>query len=114
MAKAGIIQSSSSPWRAQVVDVKDFFNRQRKRLCIDYSQTINIYTQLDVYPLPRIDDMINELSQYSVFSTFDLRSAYHQIELVSSERKYTGFEANGKLYEFTRISFGVKNGVAVF
>ena len=83
-------------------------------VCIDYSQTINIYTQLDAYPLPRIDDMINELSQYSVFSTFDLRSAYHQIELVLSERKYTGFEANGKLYEFTRIPFGVKNGVAAF
>ena len=66
------------------------------------------------YPLPRIDDMINELSQYFVFSTFDLRSAYHQIELVSSERKYTGFEANGKLYEFTRIPFGVKNEVAAF
>ena len=97
---------------AQVVVVKDSFNRQRKRLCIDYTQTINIYTQLDAYRLPRIDDMINELSQYSVFSTFDLRSAYHQIELVSSERKHTGFEVNGKLYKFT--PFGVKNGVAAF
>ena len=96
--EARIIQSSSSPWRAQVVVVKDSFDRQRKRLCIDYSQTINIYTQLDAYPLFRIDDMINKLSQYSVFSTFDLRRAYHQIELVSSERIYTGFEANGKLY----------------
>ena len=55
--------------------------------------------------------MINELAQYSVFSTFDLRNAYHQIELISSERKFTGFEANG---EFNRIPFGVKNGVAVF
>ena len=112
--EAGIIQSSSSLWRAQVVVVKDSFNRQRKRLCIDYSQTINIYTQLDYYPLSRIDDMINELSQYSVFSTSDMRSAYHQIELVSSERKCTGFEVNDKLYEFTRIPFGVKNGVAAF
>ena len=112
--EAGIIQSSSSLWRAQVVVVKDSFNRQRKRLCIDYSQTINIYTQLDAYPLSRIDDMINELSQYSVFSTFDMHSAYHQIELVSSERKCTGFEVNDKLYEFTRIPFGVKNGVAAF
>ena len=100
--EARIIQSSSSPWRAQVVVVKDSFNRQRKRLCIHYSQTINIYTQLDAYPLPQIEDMINKLSQYSVFSTFDLCSAYHQIELVSSERKYIGFEANGKLYKFTR------------
>ena len=76
--EAGSIQSSSLPWRAQVIVIKDSFNQQRKCLCIDYSQNINIYTQLDAFPLPRIDDMINELSQYSVFSTFDLRCAYHQ------------------------------------
>ena len=81
---------------------------------MDYSQTINIYTELDAYPLPRIDDMVNELSKYSLFSTFDLCSAYHQIKLKESERKYTAFEANGKLDEFTRIPFGVKNGVAEF
>jgi len=109
----GCIRPSSSPWRAQVLIVKNEANRRKNRLCIDYSQTINIYTELDAYPLPRIDDMINEL-KYRVFSTFDLRSAYHQIKLVESECKYTGFEANGKLYEFTRIPFGVKNGVAAF
>ena len=58
--------------------------------------------------------MVNELAKYSVFSTFDLRSAYHQIKIIESERKYTAFEANGKLYEFNRIPFGVKNEVAVF
>jgi len=79
-----------------------------------YSQIINIYTELDAYPLPRIDDMINELSKYRVFSTFDLRSAYNQMNIVESDYKYTAFEANGKLYEFTRIPFGVKNGVAAF
>ena len=113
-SEEGVIQPSSSPWRAQVVVVKDDLNRHRKRLCVDYSQTINLYTELDAYPLPRIDDMINNLSQYSIFSTFDLRSAYHQIELLKTERKYTAFEANGNLYEFTRVPFGVKNGVAVF
>ena len=102
------------PWREQVVVVKGSFNRQQKRLCINYSQTVNIYTQPDAYPHLQNDDMINELSQYSVFSTFDLRSAYYQIELFLSERKYTGFEANAKSYEFTRIPLGVKNGVAAF
>ena len=48
------------------------------------------------------------------FSIFDLRNAYHQIYIVKIERKYTAFEANGKLYEFNRIPFGVKNGVADF
>lgn len=112
--KQGIIQPSASPWRAQVVVVKNELNHHKKRLCVDYSQTINVFTELDAYPLPRIDDMINALSKYKVFSTFDLRSAYHQIKLSVPERKYTAFEANGKLYEFTRIPFGVKNGVAEF
>ena len=58
--------------------------------------------------------MVNELAQYNIFSTFDLRSAYHQIKIIDSEQKFTAFEANGKLYEFTRIPFGVKNGVAAF
>ena len=38
--------------------VKDEFNWHKKRMCVDYSQTINIYTELDAYPLPRIDDMV--------------------------------------------------------
>ena len=109
-----LIRPSSSPWRAQVVILNDQFNRHKKRTCVDYSQTINLYTELDAFPLPRIDDMVNKLAAYNFFSTFDLRSAYHQIQIVESERKYTAFEANGKLYEFNRIPFGVKNGVAAF
>ena len=58
--------------------------------------------------------MINELSKYKVFSTFDLSSPYHQIKQTPSDRKYTAFEANGKFFGFTRIQFGVKNGVAEF
>ena len=108
-----VIRPSSSPWRAQVV-VKDEFNPHKKRLRVDYSQTINIYTELDAYPLPRIDEMVNELAKYSGFSTFDLCSAYHQIKIIESERKCTACEANEKLYKFNRIPFGVKNGVAVF
>ena len=49
----------------------------KKRLCVDYSQTVNLFTQLDAYPLPCIDDLVNKLSAYRVLSTFDLKSAYH-------------------------------------
>eukprot|EP00794_Sanderia_malayensis_P010293 gene10293-11354_t len=93
---------------------KDPTNRHKKRLCVDYSQTVNQYTELDAYPLPRIDDMINNLAQYKVFSTFDLKSAYHQVQIKESDRKYTAFEAHGRLYQFCRIPVGVTNGVAVF
>ena len=114
LLKEGIIQSSSFPWRAQVVIVTDECNRHKKRMCVDYSQTINIYSELDAYLLPRNDDMVNELAQYNIFSTFDLRSAYHQIKIIDSEQKFTAFEANSKLYEFIRIPFGVINSVASF
>ena len=86
----------------------------KKRLCVDYSQTIILYTELDAYPLRRIDTMINKLVQYTVFSTYDLKNAYHQISTSQAERKYTAFEAGGQLYQFYRIPFGVTNGVAVF
>ena len=58
--------------------------------------------------------MVNNLALYKVFSTFDLKSAYHQVPIKDADRKYTGFEANGRLYQFCRIPFGVTNGVAVF
>jgi len=58
--------------------------------------------------------MVNNLAVYKVYSTFDLKSAYHQMPIKESDRKYTGFEANERLYQFCRIPFGVINGVPVF
>ena len=110
----GIIEPCFSPWRAQVVIVKDLTKSNKKRLYIDYSQTVNLYTELGAYPLPRIDDIINKLRNCKVFSTFDLKSSYHQIPINYSDKKYTAFKANGKLFQFCRIPFGVTNGVSMF
>ncbi|CAH8626418.1 unnamed protein product [Dicrocoelium dendriticum] len=107
----GIIQPSRSPWRAQVLVTT---SGPKKRMVVDYSQTINRFTYLDAYPLPRIDDLIDKIARFDVYSTLDLKSAYHQIPINEGERKYTAFEAGGKLYEFCRIPFGVTNGVACF
>ena len=112
LLEEGIIEESDSPWRAQVVVTKN--ERQKKRLVIDYSETINKFTQLDAYPMPRIDDTVNAVAQYSVFSTVDLKSAYHQVPIKNKERKYTAFEANHRLYQFRKIPFGVTNGAAAF
>ena len=101
--KEGICRPSQSPWRAQVLVVTT--PEGKRRLCIDYSQTINLFTELDAYPIPRIDDMINSLAKYSYFTTFDLRSAYHQIPIRESDKKFTAFEAGGKLLEFNRIPY---------
>ena len=93
---------------------RDELQRHKKRMCIDYSQTINLFTELDAYPLPRIDDVVNKLSQYKVFSTFDLKSAYRQIPLRESETKFTVFEALGDLYEFVVLPFGSHKWSTVF
>lgn len=108
----GIIEPSSSPWRAQVLVTSN--ERHKKRLVIDYSQTINKYTELDAYPFPNINQMVSDIAKYKIYSTLDLRSAYHQIPLRNNEKKYTAFEANGQLYQFRRVPFGVTNGVACF
>ena len=108
----GIVEPSNSPWRAQVVVTRN--ENQKKRLAIDYSQTINRFTLLDAYPLPRIDDTVNAIAQYRVYSTIDLRSAYHQVSIKEEDKPYTAFQAGNALYQFTRMPFGVTNGVACF
>ena len=112
LLREGIIEPSNSPWRAQVVVTKD--ENHKKRLAIDYSQTINKFTLLDAFPLPRITDIVNQIAQYKVFSTIDLRSAYHQVPLKEDDKPYTAFEARNCPYQFTRLPFGVTNGVACF
>ena len=112
MLQEGIIEHSNSPWRAQVVVTKD--ENHKKRLAVDYSETINRFTLLDGYSLPRIDDTVSKIAQYRVFSTIDLRSAYHQIPIKDEDKLYTAFESSGSLYQFTRVPFGVTNGVACF
>ncbi|XP_014366187.2 uncharacterized protein LOC106717015 [Papilio machaon] len=112
LLKDHVIEPSNSPWRAQVLVTGG--TTHRKRLVIDYSLTINRYTELDAYPLPNIESIVSEVAKHNFFSQIDLKSAYHQIPILPSEKKYTAFEACGNLYQFTRIPFGVTNGVAAF
>ena len=106
-----IIEPSNLPWRAQVVVTRNKENK--KRMALDYSQTINTYTQLDAYPLPRIDEFINKIARYKVFSTVNLKSAYHQIP-IHEDKPCTAFEGNKRLYHFNRVPFGVTNGPSCF
>ena len=84
-------------------------------MVVDYSQTINQYTQLDAYSLPRIEDQVNEIAKNSVFSTIDLKDAYYKIPIQEDDQKYYAFEAAAcKLYQRKRLPFGVTNGVPCF
>ena len=88
--------------------------RHKRRIVIDYSQTVNRFTLLDAYPLPTIDKQISAIAKGTIFSTLDLKSAYYQIPLCPEDRQFTAFEADGKLYQYTRLPFGVTNGVSIF
>lgn len=107
-----IIEESRSPWRAQAFVVKN--ENHKKRMVIDYSQTINRYTHLDAYPLPSLEDVVSKVSKNSVFSTIDFKSAYHQVPLREKDRPFTAFEACGRLYQFRRLAFGLTGGVPTF
>jgi len=111
LLKEGVIQESRSCWRSQAFVVNQ---DDRKRLVIDYSNTINRFTPLDAYPTPKIDEILNLVGQHSFFSKIDLKAAYHQVPLMPEEYYLTAFEALGKLYEFRRLPFGCTNAVPIF
>lgn len=62
----------------------------------------------------KINDMVNEITQYQVFSTIDLQGVYHQVPLKGEDIPYTAFKAQNNLYQFTCVPFGITNGVACF
>ena len=107
-----IIEPFYLPWRAQVLVARD--GRHKPRMVVDYSQTVNRCTLLDAHPLPNINEQISEIAKWNVFSTLDLKSAYYQIPLCPADRPFTAFEADGRLYQYTRLPFVVTNGVSCF
>ena len=105
-----VIEKSTSPWRAQAFVVRE----GKPRMVIDYSETINIFTKLDAYPLTTVETVLDAVAKNYYFSRIDLKSAYHQVPLKPEDRPYTAFEADGDLFQFTRLPFGLKNAVPVF
>ena len=78
LLKEDIIETSRSPWRAQVLVAR---RGEKQRLVIDYSSTINRFTLLDAYPLPCIDSLVNQIANDPIYSSIEFRAPYHQVLL---------------------------------
>ncbi|GKA86873.1 putative reverse transcriptase domain-containing protein [Tanacetum coccineum] len=111
LADRGFIRPSTSPWGAPVLFVK---KKDRSfRMCINYRE-LNKLTVKNHYPLPRIDDLFDQLQGSSVYSKIDLRSGYHQLRVRDEDIPKTAFRTRYEHYEFQVMPFGLTNAPAVF
>ena len=111
LIQQGFIQPSSSPWGSSVI-----FAAKKDggwRMCVDY-RALNKVTIKNAYPLPRIDDIFDQLRKAKYFTKIDLRSGYHQIRLSPESIPLTAFRTKYGFYEFTVLPFGLTNAPAVF
>ena len=111
LEKQGLIEKSDSPWSSAVVLVSK--KDGTRRFCVDY-RALNDRTVKDSYPLPRIDDTLDALAGARWFSTLDLKSGYHQVEMAEEDKAKTAFSFGQGLWQFNVMPFGLCNAPSCF